>query len=366
MALLVCISSDTRKRSTEPCGEARSSVRPWRQCSWAEESTSCSSSNPSPRVEHRTGASRSKTTLFRRLRSVAGVYEPGFELRRRLRTLLRGNDREQLEAVLKSGSGCAVCGCRPDGECSFLGLHEPRECCQPCRMAVELVEAETARAASQGPGVGLQKVYTEATELHTTLCSRLAQYEGLVRYLDEPGVPRLELVRPLPLLEKDLDYGLGLLTTLGERTKALEVDDRNREVQTSLVQYILSVEERLRPGVETLLALRKKKVRDGSPLLSPQLTPRLPTMTPPRPRHRHVKDMDGPPAVRLAPQPQSLLPWDLGPARSPVEPSQLCAVQECGDASDSIECESPFRQILSGAQPPAFSSILARKQDVNV
>ena len=41
----------------------------------------------------------------------------------------------------------------------------------------------------------LQHFHREATVLHTTLCSRLAQYEGLVRYLDEPGVPRMELVR---------------------------------------------------------------------------------------------------------------------------------------------------------------------------
>ena len=86
-------------------------------------------------------------------------------------------------------------------------------------MGVEVTEKADAGAGhpQDEEANTLQRIHSDASSLHTRLCSRLSQFEGLVRLLDQTGpVPRFELVRPLPQLEKELQDGLACAWALDE------------------------------------------------------------------------------------------------------------------------------------------------------
>jgi hypothetical protein len=128
----------------------------------------------------------------------------------------------------------------------------------------------------------LQRIHMDASSLHTRLCSRLSQFEGLVRLLDQTGpVPRFELVRPLPNLEKELQDGLTSLLSLIQDLANVNAPAKSRteDVKKSLVAYLQRVHDEINPRMQEIRAERQRKVRDDSPLFSPELTPVFPLRT---------------------------------------------------------------------------------------
>jgi hypothetical protein len=125
----------------------------------------------------------------------------------------------------------------------------------------------------------LQRIHSDASTLHTRLCSRLSQFEGLVRLLDQTGpVPRFELVRPLPLLEKELQDGLTCMLSFICDLKDVRApaESRTEAVKDTLTAYLELVHDQIDPRMHELRAERQRKVRDDSPLFSPELTPVFP------------------------------------------------------------------------------------------
>jgi hypothetical protein len=125
----------------------------------------------------------------------------------------------------------------------------------------------------------LQRIHAEASSLHTRLASRLSQFEGLVKLLDQTGpVPRFELVRPLPLLEKELQDGLTCMLNFIRDLKDVSApaESRTEDVTKALMTHLQFVHDQIHPRMQELKAERQRKVRDDSPLFSPELTPVFP------------------------------------------------------------------------------------------
>jgi len=171
------------------------------------------------------------------------------------------------------------------------------------RMRLSLREAERAKAeslvfarrrkssrdAAELPGDSktdlsekLTRSFEEASQLHSSLASKLAQHNGLRQF----GVdfvnraPPLELRMLLPDLEASIEKSL---TTLEElRGKVLELQDvaagRNHELCGALAQYVANIYEKSSEAFkEQCQHLQKLAVASPlfSPVLSPALTKRL-------------------------------------------------------------------------------------------
>jgi hypothetical protein len=194
----------------------------------------------------------------------------------------------------------------------------------------------------------LQRIHSDASSLHTRLCSRLSQFEGLVRLLDQTGpVPRFELVRPLPLLEKELQDGLTCMLSFISDLKDVNApaESRTEDVKADLMKHLRMVHDQINPRMQEIRAERQRKVRDDSPLFSPELTPVFPL------RSFDYTGTCSSDSLADTTPPLSFIalgdaPPSATPRPTPAGPSSLlraaCSATKASEASNA-----PFKLILS-------------------
>jgi hypothetical protein len=200
----------------------------------------------------------------------------------------------------------------------------------------------------------LRRIHADASSLHTRLCSRLSQFEGLVRLLDQTGpVPRFELVRPLPNLEKELVDGLAcMLSYTRELTNvSASADSRTEEVKKALTTYLQLVHDQINPRMQEMRAERQKKVRDDSPLFSPELTPVFPLRSV---DYSGVSSTDS--LADTTPPLSFIALGDMHPSSTPGPPAPAgpssflraaCSATKANREKAEASSSAPFKLILS-------------------
>ena len=79
------------------------------------------------------------------------------------------------------------------------------------------------------------------TKQHTQLCSRLANFDGLVRFFSEnaESIPRADMLGPMPELENAVKASIEELTQLIRdiQNVAVQSGHRDQAVKTALIQF---------------------------------------------------------------------------------------------------------------------------------
>jgi hypothetical protein len=119
--------------------------------------------------------------------------------------------------------------------------------------------------------------------------------------------------------------------------------DRNNCVREQLAEYLRGVEERIQPTFDELRLARVQKVRDNSPLLSPQTTPRFPSTSPQAWEKQSLPKLTPPSSVDTVPD----VTWStFSRWRSPVEARPLPPALEYPDEGFARGQAEPFGCIL--------------------
>lgn len=145
----------------------------------------------------------------------------------------------------------------------------------------------------------LSELEAKITAEHTQLCSRLSNYDGLVRFFVEnkDRVPRADMIGPLPELEESIKAGISCLSQMLREVNGIECppcpphrDDQIKKGLSNFLTYQLT-KVKSQFNLSSKLYERLLGTRGFSPRSSPLSSPRG-GATPPRPPGRAAATLE--------------------------------------------------------------------------